>query len=423
MKRSELYTKVWATPIVRLAKELGISDVGLAKACRRHAIPVPPRGYWAKLSAGKNPTKIPLPAPELDVFVRFAASDPDEQARQRAMAQHRANLLTARVAEAANAMPVEFAMTLEGAHPLVRTTHKYCERIPKLIERSQRRSYSWATAKPEDHPPPEQHGRYSLSRKGCLNIVASLESMDWILRLHATLFRGLLNGGMKIAQREVQSDRSSGRTEDPAIELRFDEEVLTLKFSEGYRRVRLTPAELEEKRKEAAWAREFEMRPSGIFTLSIEGTEYQARKSWQGSKEKLEAQVNEVIQTAFHLVGSLPQLRSERKDREANARREEELRAQERRRREARDDQLKQAFAIMEMDARVQHLHAFLDRLEKSCRDFSPPYDERAKVWIDVIKSELSVRNPVDEMLQKSLSVSTWATWPPAWWPENFRSS
>lgn len=423
MKRSELYKKVWATPIVRLAKELGISDVGLAKACRRHAIPVPPRGYWAKLSAGKNPTEIPLPAPELDVFVQFATSDPDEQARQRAMAQHRANLLEARAAEASNMTPVEFAKTLEGAHPLVRTTHKYCERIPRLIERSRRSSYSWATANSEDHPPPEQHGRYSLSRKGCLNIVASLEAMDWILLFHATLFRGFLEGGMKIAQREEQKDRSSGRADGPAIEIWFDDEVLTLKFSEGYRRVRLTPKELEEKRKETAWAREFEMRPSGIFTLSIEGTEYQARKSWQGSKEKLEGQVNEVIQTAFHLAARLPQLRSERKDREANARREEELRAQERRRREARDDQLTQAFAMMEADARVKQLYAFLDRLEKSCRELSPPYDERAKVWIDVIKMELSVRNPVDEMLQKCLSVPTWASWPPAWWPENLQST
>lgn len=54
MKRSELYAKVWATPMSRLAIELGISDVGLAKACRRHAIPAPPRGYWAKLKAADS---------------------------------------------------------------------------------------------------------------------------------------------------------------------------------------------------------------------------------------------------------------------------------------------------------------------------------------------------------------------------------
>ena len=42
LTRAELYEKVWATPMRTLAKEFGMSDVGLAKVCRRHDIPVPP---------------------------------------------------------------------------------------------------------------------------------------------------------------------------------------------------------------------------------------------------------------------------------------------------------------------------------------------------------------------------------------------
>lgn len=83
MKRSELHEKVWSMPMTKLAKELGISDVGLAKACRRHDVPVPTRGYWAKLKAGQNPPQTPLPTPELDVVVHFATSDPEERARQK----------------------------------------------------------------------------------------------------------------------------------------------------------------------------------------------------------------------------------------------------------------------------------------------------------------------------------------------------
>lgn len=49
-----LYSRVWSTPMSKLARELDISDVGLAKACRRHSIPRPPRGYWARLAAGKS---------------------------------------------------------------------------------------------------------------------------------------------------------------------------------------------------------------------------------------------------------------------------------------------------------------------------------------------------------------------------------
>jgi hypothetical protein len=48
IKRSELYRLVWQEPMIQLAKSFAISDVGLAKICRKHDIPRPPRGYWAK---------------------------------------------------------------------------------------------------------------------------------------------------------------------------------------------------------------------------------------------------------------------------------------------------------------------------------------------------------------------------------------
>ena len=58
--REELYAMVWAEPMRTLAARLGVSDVGLAKACRRAMVPVPERGYWAKLQHGKATTKPPL---------------------------------------------------------------------------------------------------------------------------------------------------------------------------------------------------------------------------------------------------------------------------------------------------------------------------------------------------------------------------
>jgi hypothetical protein len=48
LTRAELYEKVWATPMRTLAQEFGMSDVGLAKVCRKHNIPVPPVGYWRR---------------------------------------------------------------------------------------------------------------------------------------------------------------------------------------------------------------------------------------------------------------------------------------------------------------------------------------------------------------------------------------
>jgi hypothetical protein len=58
--RQELYDLVWSTPIATLAARFDISDRGLAKTCARYQIPVPGRGYWAKVEAGQPAIKTPL---------------------------------------------------------------------------------------------------------------------------------------------------------------------------------------------------------------------------------------------------------------------------------------------------------------------------------------------------------------------------
>jgi hypothetical protein len=59
--RRALYELVWSEPRTILAKKLSISDVGLAKVCTNAGIPMPPRGYWAKLASGKQVVKTSLP--------------------------------------------------------------------------------------------------------------------------------------------------------------------------------------------------------------------------------------------------------------------------------------------------------------------------------------------------------------------------
>jgi hypothetical protein len=55
-----MYDLVWSTPIQKLAEQFGLSDRGLAKICLRHQVPVPGRGYWAKLEAGRPVQRTPL---------------------------------------------------------------------------------------------------------------------------------------------------------------------------------------------------------------------------------------------------------------------------------------------------------------------------------------------------------------------------
>ncbi len=59
--REELYEKVWAQPVVHVAKEYGVSDVAIAKVCRKLNVPLPGRGYWARKQYGYAVSRKPLP--------------------------------------------------------------------------------------------------------------------------------------------------------------------------------------------------------------------------------------------------------------------------------------------------------------------------------------------------------------------------
>lgn len=61
LDRPALFEHVWTVPVETLAREWGLSGRGLAKACRRLQIPVPPRGYWARVAAGQQLTRPRLP--------------------------------------------------------------------------------------------------------------------------------------------------------------------------------------------------------------------------------------------------------------------------------------------------------------------------------------------------------------------------
>jgi len=63
--REELFKKVWEKPVSQVSKEYGISDAALRKRCVKLEIPMPDRGYWAKLKAGK-PVNKPKSLPVVD---------------------------------------------------------------------------------------------------------------------------------------------------------------------------------------------------------------------------------------------------------------------------------------------------------------------------------------------------------------------
>ena len=79
-KREELYRDVWREPMLQLAKKYGVSDVMLAKVCRKLHIPAPGRGYWARKASGQKLSVEPLPElKDVPVIQRFKLPEPESR--------------------------------------------------------------------------------------------------------------------------------------------------------------------------------------------------------------------------------------------------------------------------------------------------------------------------------------------------------
>jgi hypothetical protein len=72
LSRKELHELIWSTPATKVAADFGISDVAVAKRCKKLNVPRPSRGYWASLGAGGTPRKKPLPPTVEEVFAKEA---------------------------------------------------------------------------------------------------------------------------------------------------------------------------------------------------------------------------------------------------------------------------------------------------------------------------------------------------------------
>ena len=59
--REQLYTEIWEISVAGVAKKYVVPYTELLKLCKENEIPIPPSGYWTKLSFGKPVSKIPLP--------------------------------------------------------------------------------------------------------------------------------------------------------------------------------------------------------------------------------------------------------------------------------------------------------------------------------------------------------------------------
>jgi hypothetical protein len=318
--RKELYEQVWTEPITKLSKRYGVSDVGLAKICSRNFIPRPPRGYWAKKQAGKDPGRNPLPQGNTDKIIEIKAHPfkvCDSQMKEVAVKEIGSK----------EHDRIVVPETLRKPHPLVKQSAE--------ILRSQE---------------PNNQGLIESSKMNCLDIQVSKKSLPRALRIMDTLIKSLEHRGYGVFL--------SGQS----TEVRIHDVALSFGMTEQLVKKRKEPKDHElNGYYQFAHSRFYEESvPSGKLCLSIRDAVFywggSCQHTWRDGKSKrLEDRLNGFISGLLRAAAQKEdrcqrEQEKERERREYERKREEEERLWLEKRQRIEEERQKVASLISEAE-------------------------------------------------------------------------
>lgn len=347
LTRQALYDRVWAEPVDTLAKEFGLSNVGLGKACRRHNIPVPARGYWARKAVGHKMRQPPLPPSKNgdETITLLVAARPDQPAEAEPQAVHP---LIAFEMQPENKIIVPDDLRVR--HQAITQTREY-----------------WAAQKRGE----VQYGDNKLPR---LDIRVSKELLPRAFRLLQTLFGAL----------ETRGHRAAATKEGKTV-LTVLDEPLEVSLREPSKQVRHVPTAKElADAKKYSWSRPtpYDLVCTGTLVLNIENV-WGVRHTWKdGKSHRLEDVLNEII---VGLLECAFQKKSQRAEQERARLKAEEIERQ----REAARQRVRQE------RARVRRF----ERLKAACREHE-----------DLLASIEQLRSSIGAVEEHS-EIAQWLVW------------
>ena len=300
--RDVLYEQVWAEPLRDLAKRYGVSDVALAKACRRLSVPLPGRGYWAKRrGGGRTPPRPPLP-------------------------------------EAPGPKRVPVAGALQG--PLAREEEKVPVpqvRVPEDLRRPHKLVVAARAALAEER----SFSRLSsCAWKGCLDISVSRTQRQRALRIMDALVKYLEASGVGVEVSRERTDRYGSEQRTFVTEAIVGGERVGFALREKQRMHKEPPSPRDAARG-WPWDRPtVSYLPSGTLELSLTSPRLEGiRRNWSdGKRQRLEDVLGEFVVGLDPAASRLRELRAE------DARRQQaQLEAELRRAEEAERRRLEEA--------------------------------------------------------------------------------
>jgi len=360
LTRQELYDRVWAEPIDKLCKEFGISDVGLAKACRRHSVPVPPRGYWQRKAAGYADRRPALPKlTEGSEIITLLASPRSESTAEEQTSAVNPLIAFERQPENRVVVPDD----LRSTHLAIKQTREY-----------------WAA---------EKRGEisYGENKLPHLNLRVSSPALPRALRLLQALFVALEQRGHTVAA------TNDGKTSITVLDETFD-----VSLREPSKQVKHVPTAQElASAKKYSWFRPkpYDLVASGTLVLTIESV-WGVRHTWkEGKTQRLEVVLNDVI---VGLLEAAFQKKARRAELERERLKAEEL---ERQREVARQDwrqeraRIRRLERLREATGEHQRLHEFVVQLRDTIGDVDADSEiGRWLTWADDHVRRLDPLNP-----------------------------
>lgn len=355
LKREALYEQVWSQPMIELAKQYGISDVGLAKVCRKLRIPLPGRGYWAKRNAGRilpRASLLPLKKNERDEVIITKPELPPPEPQTLTEAER----LIVLESLPENLIVVE--PTLSSPHPLVAQTRKWLR-----------------LAKPGDY------GLLHSREQDCLAVRVGPRSLNRALRILDALIKGLESRGYPVATKTGDERATTVTVLGIPLEVELREQVSQVPHT-------VTPAEkAEQKRYAWVYLPKYDHHLSGQLTLGIKTWCDGARCNWSdGKKQRLEHCLN-----AFTAGLIQAAVRRQARERERERRHRE---WEEERRREEEEERLRQEEAArlqaLEREVadwqRAQRIRAYVEAVRQAAVESKDTIDagselDRWLVW------------------------------------------
>ena len=290
LSREALYIKVWETPTVKLAKEFGVSDVAIAKMCRRLEVPKPPLGYWRRVETGHKKKIPPLrkasekAKPGVWIYPKSEEQTLQFEDTYKKLSQVIEENLSEKVSsESLPENKIKVAATLHKPHPLIAQTKK-----------------SFSNGGVDMYG--ALHGGWDEDH---INLRISKNHLNRALRIMDALFKALEKRGCK----PLISHNRERKTEIKVAEINVE---ITLR--EDFKRFERGLSKDEKKSNYASDRYYYE--PTGNLTFSINDYVSSQRNWRDGKTVLLEDQLNDIVLGIFRAAEELRQKELERKKEE-----------------------------------------------------------------------------------------------------------